>query len=359
MARILIVDDEPLVLKSHQRMLAGAGYECVLARNADDALKELDRQPIDLLLSDIKMPGKSGLDLVRRLSSEHPDLAIVMVTGVNNSQIADLLLKRGVFGYLVKPVEKDNLLITVSNALKRREADIESRKCQGDLIQKVEEQRLELNRTTSKLMDLENRLINTYTDTVFALTRIIELRTRETSAHNQRIGHYCEVLAKHLAMDSNRCMQIRMASSLHDIGKIGIPDHILFKSEKLTEEETILLNTHTTIGYQLLSASKAEVLILAATIARSHHEQFDGKGYPLRLQGDKIPLEGRIVAVADGFDTLVSNNQHAASLSPNRVAEVMKAARGSLYDPTLLDLFLDILPKIWAIRQRFSDPSFS
>lgn len=348
MARILIVDDESLIAKAHERALKSAGYSCDTAGNVDEALRKLDEEPADLVLTDVKMPGKSGIELTRLISKDQPFVAFVIVSGVDDPKIAELALQRGVYGYLIKPVEKNALLIGVSSALKRRELEIRLKKERNGLETKIKYLERDLHQVSGKVNDLVAQYEDHCNEAISRLARTIGLRVRENSSRNQRIGRYCEILAKSLTMEPDECKRLRSASLLRDIGKAGIPDSILFKNGKRTEEEDRVLQSHTEIGYEILSGSGVPLLDLAASISRTHHERFDGTGYPQQLVGETIPIEGRIVAIAAGFDSL--------SLPLDETVEAINSDRGTRYDPSLVDMLLDSMPEVLRVKKRFADP---
>lgn len=347
MARILIVDDEPRIAKAHERTLTRAGYHCDVAGSAEEALEKLEKDPADLVLTDVKMPGKSGLELSRMLSKSQPSIPFVIVSGVDDPKIAELALKRGVYGYLIKPVEKTALLIGVLSALRRRDLEVQSVKQRHDLEVKVQYLERDLKQISGKINELVTPLEDHCNEAIQRIARIISLRIRKNNLHDQRIGHYCEILAKRLAMDSDECKQLRYASLLRDVGKVAIPDNILFKDSSLTKDEERLLQSHTEIGYDVLSGTGVPILEVAASIARSHHERFDGTGYSQRLIGEAIPIEGRIVAIAEGFDSL--------SLPLDEIVEAINRDRGSRFDPVLVDMFLDSMPDVLRVKQQLVD----
>ena len=192
-------------------------------------------------------------------------------------------------------------------------------------------------------------------ETVQRLSLVAEFRDDETQGHVMRMSHYCALVADRLGLDPDRCEQIRMASALHDVGKIGVPDHILMKPGPLNDEEWAVMQRHCEIGHRILSGSQSDVLNLAATIALTHHERVDGSGYPQGLRDDAIPLEGRIAAIADVFDALTTNKVYRPAKSMTEAIDIMVEGRGHHFDPTLLDLFLSEKSRILGIKERFAE----
>jgi len=239
----------------------------------------------------------------------------------------------GVYGYMVKPFTADELRIDVANALYRRRLEAENRLHREQLSTLVSERTAELRSTVEEL-ERSRR------ETIHRLSRAVETRDTETGSHIERIGELAAMIGERLGLSPDRVELLRIASPMHDVGKIGISDRILRKPGKLTEEEQKEMQRHTEIGYGILSGSEAEPLDLAAEIALTHHEKMDGSGYPRGLQGDEIPLEGRIAAVVDVFDALISNRVYRPAFSVEKATEIMRAGRDSHFDREPLDALL-------------------
>lgn len=341
MARILIVDDEPRVRRILGHLLKRSGYACSYACDAAGAERHLEEQPCELMLCDVNMPGESGLELVRRLHRTRPDLAMVMVTAVDDPSVAELALASGAYGYLLKPLERNTVLITVANALRRRKLEIEQRAHRRELVRTVEE------RTRALRLSRE--------ETIHRLSRAAEFRDNETAEHNQRMSHYCKLIAARLGMEDARCEQIRLASVMHDVGKIGISDQILLKPGRLTPTEFEHIKSHPEIGHRILRDSSSPLLQLASTIALLHHERMDGAGYPAGLSGAAIPLEGRIVAVADVFDALTSKRCYRDALPVGQAIELLRQGSGTHFDPEIVQCFLGAMDDVLLIMERHAD----
>jgi len=272
MAKILIVDDEAQIRKSLGHLLAREGYECSFAASTSQALDELQKGPCDLLLCDINMPGESGLVLARKALTEHTDMAVVMVTAVDDTTVAETALEIGAYGYLIKPVGRNEVLITISNALRRRKLE---------LLHKRSEKELEGIVSTGTV-----ELRSSREETIQRLAKAAEFRDNETAEHNQRMSHYCKLIVERMGMTAEKCDQFRLASVMHDVGKIGISDLILLKPGKLTDEEFDHIKLHAEMGHRILSGSNSPLLELGAAMAFSHHEKYDGTGYrsPSRVE---------------------------------------------------------------------------
>ncbi len=343
MAWILIVDDEPQIREALGRLLKASGHECTYAENAAQARDELRKSPCELMLCDINMPGESGLELARYVLKECTDVAVVMATAVDDADVAETALELGAYGYLIKPAGRNEVRITVSNALRRRSLEIRHRDYTHELEQAI------LDRTSDLRVSRE--------ETIHRLASAMEFRDNETAEHNQRMSHCCKLLAKRLGMSAERCDQIRLASVMHDVGKIGVSDLVLLKPGKLTDEEFAQIKTHSEIGHRILSGSSSPMIELGATIAFTHHEKYDGSGYPRRLAGEAIPIEGRIAAVADVFDALTSNRIYRNAWSVEKTVELLIRDKGSHFDPHLVDLFLGSMDDVLDIKTRYADRS--
>ena len=356
MPPLLIVDDEDLIRRMLGRLLGRHGYECTLAANAREAREKLEEGRFELVLSDVNMPGESGIDLVRHVLANHPDTAAVMVTGVDDPGVATAVLELGAYGYIIKPFETNELLINVSNALRRRTLEIENRRHRESLEQTVEARTAALQRMVRNLETAKVELMVSREETIQRLARAAEFRSDETAQHIRRMSIYCELLAREAGMSERMCELLRIASPMHDIGKIGTPDRILMKEGRLTPEEFEVMKQHAEIGFRILNGSNSEMLQLAADIAMTHHEKFDGSGYPRGLSGTNIPIHGRITAIADVFDALMSARCYKSAYPLERTLRIMSDGRGSHFDPELLRLFIGRIDDVMKIQHEYADP---
>lgn len=352
---ILIVDDEVSIQRMLGRLLEQYGYTCTLASDAKEARLRLEEKEFALILCDVNMPGESGLDLVKHVIENYPHTAAVMVTGLDNPQLASVALEIGAYGYILKPFESNEILINVANALRRRRLEIENKAHRERLELTIMERTAALRHAIESLERAEKELRLSREETIQRLAIAAEYRDGATAQHIQRMSHYCALLARRYGLDPQRCELIRIASPMHDIGKIGTPDHILLKPGKFTPEEFKAIALHPEIGYRILSGSGAELLNLAATIAWTHHEKYDGSGYPRGLRGENIPLEGRIAAIADTFDALTSKRVYKPAFPLDQAVDIMQKRRAKDFDPDLLDTFLNAMDEILAIKNRYVD----
>ncbi len=350
-APILIVDDDEQVRGLVYRLLTDQGYACAQASNSVEARERLEREDFALILCDVNMPGESGIALVRDVLAEHPETAAVMVTGLDDPALADIALGLGAYGYVIKPFRTSELLINVTNALRRRDLEVENRAHRERLERTVLERTVELRQTIEQLEHSREDLRHSQEETIRRLSYAAEFRDVETGEHIERMSRYCTLIARALGIDDERCLVIRAASPMHDVGKIGIPDRILLNPDPLSAEEWQIMRQHAEIGYRILAGSGLELLDVAATIAHTHHERLDGSGYPRGLKGSEIPLDGRIAAVADVFDAVTSDRCYQRALPLEDALEIIRKGRGALFDPDVIDCFLGSIDDVLAVRQ--------
>jgi len=343
---VLIVDDAPADLSLAAEILQ-PHCDVELARDAQEARGKLIGAPVDLLLCDLQMPGESGMDLASWVLSRWKDeIAVVMVTGLDDPGVAEQAFDLGAYGYLVKPYRAGDLVNTVRAAVRRRHLEQAARRYRLELEQDVINKSLETERMRQLLRRSEQSLERSRLETVHRLSLAVEMRDQVTRQHLSRMGTYCEEIARRLDMPEEFCETIALAAQMHDIGKIGVPDHILLKVGPLTPRERQRMETHPEIGRQILQGSESPILRLAESIAWTHHERWDGTGYPRGLVGEEIPIEGRIAAVADVYDSLIRDRPFRRATSLEAAAQTMRDGRGTHFDPDVLDAFMSEIPAI-------------
>ncbi len=355
---ILIVDDEEPIRRLLGYLLEPHGYKVALAGEAREARQRMESGSYALVLCDVNMPGESGMDLIRHILTQYPSTAVIMITGLDSPVLANAALDMGAFGYVIKPFEANEVLINVANALRRRKLEIENAMHRENLEEVVRTRTIALQQALEWLERSEKELRLSREETIQRLAIAAEYRDSSTAQHIQRMSHYCELLARRYGLSPERCDLIRTASPMHDIGKIGTPDHVLLKPGKFTPEEFKVITQHTEIGYRILAGSDSELLKVAALIAWTHHERFDGTGYPRGLKGETIPLEGRITAIADNFDALTTQRVYKPAYDFDHAKELMLKERGKHFDPQLLDIFFDSMEEITRIYDQFADPTW-
>jgi putative two-component system response regulator len=347
-SRVLVVDDDWSLRQLIVRILERQNYVCTQAADATTALAIADETEFDLALCDIKMPGLSGLELVKDLRVRHPDMAVLMVSGMDDLETAAASIDLGAFGYLIKPFDANELVIATGNAIRRRRHDLEIRHDHEILEREVSIRTADLVSTIDRLSKTELLLRESEEEAIKRLAFAAEFHDPTTGSHINRMGRTCELMALRLDLGVERAEMIRIASPMHDIGKIGVRDEILRKPGKLTDEEMDEMRRHPLIGSEILGGSDAapELISLGATIALTHHERWDGNGYPRGLAKHEIPLEGRIVAIADVFDALTSERSYKPAFDIDHSVSIMRDERGRHFDPEFLDVFLALLDEV-------------
>ncbi len=293
----------------------------------------LENDP-DLLVVDYMMPGLSGTELVQRFRVKYPDTPVLMVTANHEMTLRHQALDIGVTDFLNKPINNTEFLARAKNML----ALNRSHKHLADEVRKA----------TAKLVEQER-------ETIFCLAKAAEYRDPETGAHILRMAHYSKHIARVLGLPEDQQDLLLQAAPMHDIGKVGTPDVILLKPGKLTPEEFDVMKLHAVIGYEILEANSSALMKVAAEIAYTHHEKFDGSGYPRGLKGEDIPLFGRIVAVADVFDALTSERPYKKAWRVEEASQLLKESAGVHFDPACVAAFFSDFDAILAIKAQFSD----
>jgi putative two-component system response regulator len=340
--RVLIVDDDDQARTAMRSLLATGGYETVCVADASAARAQLEGGQFQVVLCDVRLPGESGMQLAQELVLASPHLAVVMVSGLNDLRIAETALEIGAYDYLVKPFSANDVLIAVANAVRRRSALLEEEATKRQLTAVIAEHRAALIDATAALADLQASLKHSRHATLYKLARAAEIRNEDMGDHMERVGLYAELIATGMGLEDERCAALRMASPLHDIGKIGLPDQILLKPGPLEDDERLMMQGHTEVGYALLMDRDDALLDLAARIALTHHERIDGTGYPRGMAGKEIPIESRIVAVADAFDAMTTDRPYRSAMTAQDAFSRIAEGAGSQFDAAVVGAALDM-----------------
>ena len=350
-SRILIVDDELSVRELLTEGLETFGYRTRMAAGADAAYRMIQEEQPHLVLSDIDMPGKTGLELLDQVKKLNPDIEVVMVTGVIDADIAINSIRQGATDYVTKPFNLEEVRIVVDRTLEKRRLVLENRAYQQELEIKVEERTRELREKKQEVERLYGELQESYESTLQALVTALDFRDNETHGHSWRVVEYAMLVACKLGLEEPELTWVRRGAILHDVGKIGVSDAILRKPGKLDTEEWEEMKKHPEMGYRMLQHIK--FLEPALGIVLSHQERWDGGGYPRGLEGEEIPLGARIFAVVDTFDAMTSDRPYRPALSIEKAVEEVRTFAGTQFDPTVADAFLSIPIDTWnEIRER-------
>ncbi len=357
-ATILIVDDERVIRELLSERLAELGHRCATAADAFDALAHIKAtEEVDIVLADIDLPGKDGITLLQEIRSSHPDVDVIMVTGVVDTDTAIRAIRLGASDYVTKPFNLEEVVITIDRLLEKRKLIRENRDYQAglkDMVARRTEQLEKKNRENERLFnDLKTAfeaIRQTYQVTLEALVAALDIRDTETQDHSLRVAQFTYLLAERMGVVEPELSQMRWGGLLHDIGKIGIPDAILRKPGKLTEEEWEAMRLHPEKGYRILE--NISFLETAREIVLNHQERWDGSGYPLGKKGDEIPLGARIFAVVDTLDAMTSNRPYRDELPYERAREELRRYAGRQFDPDVVEAFCRIPPERWEDERR-------
>jgi putative two-component system response regulator len=347
---ILIVDDSEANRLILQDYIITCGHTPVLAENGLVALEKVTEHQPDLILLDIMMPKMDGYQVLERLKSDSRlcHIPVIMVSANDEIESVASCIEQGAVDYLVKPFNPLLLKARIKAALATKllhDQEEAHRKTIREYNEKLEE------RVRVRTQDLEE----TRLEVIKRLGRAAKYRDNETGQHVQRMSHYSARLAKELGMSDKECELLQLTSPMHDIGKIGIPDGILLKPGPLTDDERKIMETHTTIGGEILGGGKSKLIKMAETIALTHQEKWDGTGYPEGLKGDEIPLVGQITAICDVFDAMTSKRPYKEAYPVEKVVEFISSQSGKHFDAHLVKLFQQIVPELKKIKESFSE----
>jgi response regulator RpfG family c-di-GMP phosphodiesterase len=336
--RVLIVDDDPALRKILSVMLTHADFLCRTAACGEEALSLLARQPFDVVISDLRMPSISGMDLLIEVRERYPHLAFLMVTAEDETRVGVRAMQLGADDYLLKPFDADVVLGSLHRALQKKKLEREVQEYRLHLEEMVSERTLQLR---TALQQTER----SYEDTLEALGAAIDPRDSPTAGHSRRVFLYSMELAKSIGGLEQEIRSIAMGAWLHDIGKLAIPDRVLLKPGPLTDSQWEIMRRHARIGYELVKS--ISFLAGAAGIVLTHHERFDGSGYPQKMKGDEIPFGARIFAVADTHDAMTSDRPYRVALPLQAARDVIERGSGTLFDPLVAAAFLRVPCETW------------
>ena len=337
-ARVLAVDDEAAASRLLSLILAAPAFHCTTASNGEEALVALQREHFDAVISDLHMPGMSGMELLTEVRRCHPHVAFLVTTGVDDVDVGVQAMRCGADDYLVKPLRDTAVLASLESALHKRQLEQQIEHYRQHLEEMVAER-------TGQLQSALQRIERSYEDTLQALGAAIDLRDDETAGHSKRVCRYSLEIARAMGWPDKQLESLARGAYLHDIGKLGVPDGILLKPGPLTEDERKLMQRHVQIGFDVVKdipflADTAEIILM-------HHERYDGGGYPRGLKGEEILPGARIFAVGDTLDAITSDRPYRRACSFQFARETIRSLSGSQFDPQVVDAFLKIPENIW------------
>ena len=353
--KIMIVEDDQETIFYLTNLLEDIFDDLIIANDGLEALEYYKKGSIDLIITDINMPNMNGIELIENIRKKDNEMSIIILSSHNESHFLMRGIELGVNGYILKPVNVDALIRTLVNTIEtinlRIKVDIQREqleKINNDLEQ-------EMIKRISEIYALNEEIKETQKEVVLTMGQIGECRSKETGNHVKRVSLYSELFAKHSGLNDEEIELIKEASPMHDIGKIAIPDSILNKPSRLTQEEMKIMKTHAKLGYDMLKHSSRDLLQVAATVAYEHHERYDGTGYPRALKGEDISIYGRITAIADVFDALGSARIYKGAWSDEKILALFEKEREKHFDPKLVDIFFEYKDEFFSIRDSYND----
>jgi putative two-component system response regulator len=354
--RFLVVDDDRRNRSLLQAMLKSLGHESDVACTGMEALVKA-RQGFDMVLLDVMMPGIDGFETARRFRDDagFSDIPIIMVTALGDKEARLRAVKAGANDFMSKPIDKVELEIRSAALLKRKEVRDTAKEKLCEMELELEERAAALRKARLEITQAQHEVFEVQVEAIYCLARAAECRDLDVGAHIQRTQALSAFLAKKLELPAEDVIKIFYAAPLHDVGKIGVPDRILLKQGRLTDDEYEIMKSHTTKGAEMIGESLSGVFEVAKEIALCHHERWDGRGYPNGLVGEQIPLSARIVSVVDAFDAITSTRPYQQSRSIGEAYEIIGNQRGRQFDCRVVGAFLANRDMVMEIQRQSDD----
>lgn len=356
--RILVADDDEMIRTLHAEFVRGFGYEVEVAADGIEAIAKIGLG-VDLVLTDAHMPGLDGFEVARRIrkTRSSDELPIVMVTSLEAREDRLRAYEVGINDFINKPVDHTELRLRLKWLLELKSTQDQLRRSKQNLEETVQMRTRDLRHALEEVTRAQREIQGAHLDTIRRLTLAAEYKDHDTAGHIERIGRYSQVVGMAMHLQPGIVDLLLHAAPMHDVGKLGIPDHILLKPGPLDIEERAIMNTHTTIGGQILAGSTSPVIQMGERIALTHHEKWDGTGYPNGIAGETIPIEARICSVVDFFDALTMDRPYRKAVPEDEVVEMIIADTGKSFDPRVVEVFLETRSTIETIKAEYVESS--
>ncbi len=351
---ILVADDDEMIRTLHSEFVRGFGYDVELAADGIEAIAKIGLG-VDLVLTDAHMPNLDGFEVARRIRETRSadELPIVMVTSLEAREDRLRAYESGINDFINKPVDHTELRLRLKWLLELKTAQEELRRAKENLEGTVARRTKDLRHALEEVTRAQREIQAGHLDTIRRLTLAAEYKDHDTAGHIERIGRYSQVVGMAMHLQPGTVDLLLHAAPMHDVGKLGIPDSILLKPGPLDQEERSIMNTHTTIGGQILSGSTSPVIQMGERVALTHHEKWNGGGYPSGLAGEDIPVEARVCSVVDFFDALTMDRPYRKAVPNDKVVEMIREESGTSFDPSVVDIFLDVRDEIEEIQREY------
>ncbi|MCG6551985.1 MAG: response regulator [Candidatus Magnetominusculus sp. LBB02] len=351
--KILIIDDDRSMLKSSGMILKAEGYSVEMEQESKNALERIAGAGYDLIITDIKMPNITGLEIIAQMRKMGMEEPVILMTAYAELPTAIDAIRRGAYDFLLKPFKPEDFISAVERGIRYSDLLRIEKNYKENMEREVSDKTRKLREAFGKITELNNEIM-------FRLIKASEYKDRETGTHILRVKQYSVLLAEELGMPRDFVDKVAFASPLHDVGKIGVPESILLKTDKLTNEEFDIIKNHSIIGSEILKGSNNNLVRVAEIVALSHHERMDGSGYPHGLKGEAVPPEARIVNICDQFDALMTARPYKPSLGFDKTYEILTVGDGrtmpSHFDPKVLEAFKHCALVFKDIYDKSSEP---